>query len=197
MSGMGKRLSVAFLKPVATAVEMVRVPFTRAWSHACLSARINSRVDPSVVVLGQIEVHGSGQIALGKNLFLYPGLYFETRDTGSITVGDGVVMSRGVHLVSYDEITIGEGTGIGEYTSIRDANHTRGDGSSVRTSGHQGHRISIGRNVWIGRGVTVLPGVTIGDNAVVGANAVVVRDVPAGCVVAGVPARPIHSGVKP
>ncbi|MGA2103251.1 MAG: DapH/DapD/GlmU-related protein [Candidatus Sulfotelmatobacter sp.] len=195
MSELVKRLSVALLKPVATVVEKLHVPVARAWAHACLAAHIRSPLDPSVVVQGKVEVHGSGRVYLGKNLFLYPGLYFETRASGSITIGDGVVMSRGVHLVSYDEIIIGEGTGIGEYTSIRDANHTRGDGSSVRTSGHIGRRICIGRNVWIGRGVTILTGVTIGDNAVVGANAVVVRDVPHDCVAAGVPARPLHREV--
>ena len=195
MSLFGKRLAVSVLKPAATVAELLRSPITRAWSHACLAARIHFPLDPSVVVQGQIEVHGSGRILLGKNLFLYPGLYFETRAAGQISIGDGVVLSRGVHLVSYEEISIGEGTGIGEYSSIRDANHVRSDGSSVRTSGHTGRRICIGRNVWIGRGVTILPGVTIGDNAVVGANAVVVRDVPAGCVVAGVPARPLHSEV--
>lgn len=195
MSGIGKRIAITLFNPVATAVVKVRVPLTRAWSHACLAACLGTPLDSSVVVQGQVEVHGSAQVYLGKNLFLYPGLYFETREAGRITIGDGVVISRGVHLVSYDEIVIGEGTGIGEYTSIRDANHTRGDGSSVRTSEHNGRRICVGRNVWIGRGVTILPGVTIGDDAVVGANAVVVRDVPAGCVVAGVPARPLHREV--
>jgi acetyltransferase-like isoleucine patch superfamily enzyme len=53
----------------------------------------------------------------------------------------------------------------------------------------------LGRNVWIGRGATVLAGVEIGDGAVVAANAVVTHNVPAGAVVAGVPARVIRQGL--
>jgi maltose O-acetyltransferase len=47
----------------------------------------------------------------------------------------------------------------------------------------------LGDNVWLGGGAIVCPGVTIGDDTVVGAGAVVTRDLPAGVVAAGVPAR--------
>ena len=52
---------------------------------------------------------------------------------------------------------------------------------------------TIGNNVTIYSGAKVLGNIIIGDNVIVGANAVVLRDVPANCVVAGVPAKILHS----
>ena len=47
--------------------------------------------------------------------------------------------------------------------------------------------------VWLGGGAIVLPGVGIGDYTVVGAGAVVTRDLPAGVVAVGNPARVVRS----
>jgi acetyltransferase-like isoleucine patch superfamily enzyme len=185
-----KPLLLILLAPLAR-ISRALDPLRRAWAHAKFAARIDGPVDASMVLQNEPEVHGTGRISLGRELFLYRDLYLETQGSGSIAIGDRVVISRGAHIVSFASITIGAGSMIGEYASIRDANHIFGTGQPIRDSGHEGSPIVIGRNVWIARGVTVLPGVTIGDNAVVGANAVVTRDVPAGTVVAGVPARPL------
>ena len=47
----------------------------------------------------------------------------------------------------------------------------------------------VRRRASIGSGAVILGGITIGEGAMIGAGAVVTRDVPAGAVVAGVPAR--------
>lgn len=45
----------------------------------------------------------------------------------------------------------------------------------------------------IGTGATILANVTVGENAIVGAGAVVTKDVPAGTIVAGNPARVLRA----
>ncbi|MNG25747.1 Serine acetyltransferase [compost metagenome] len=46
----------------------------------------------------------------------------------------------------------------------------------------------------IGSGAKILGFITVGDNVIVGANSVVVKDVPSGVTVAGVPSKIIHRG---
>jgi acetyltransferase-like isoleucine patch superfamily enzyme len=186
-----KRLATMMLSPFTLLSVRLRGTFGRAWAHALLARQTKSSVPLSLVILGAAEIQGTGRVRFGENLLLYRELYFETQEAGSITIGDDVVISRGVHIVSFDRIEIGTGTMIGEYSSIRDANHRIGGPDLVRYSGHDAAPINIGRNVWIGRGVAVLPGVTIGDNSVIGANAVVTHDIPDYTVAVGVPARAI------
>ncbi|QXP83973.1 acyltransferase [Methylococcus sp. Mc7] len=191
MSRTAKRFLLGLLTPAAAIANRLD-SWHRLWAHARLKAALGSALDPSVVVLGTPELHGSRNIRLGRDLYLYPGLYLETQERGRIEIGDGVVLSRGVHIVSYASVVLEDGVMVGEYTSIRDANHRVAEGRSVRDTGHDAKAIRIGRNAWIGRGSVILRGVTVGEAAVIGANAVVTHDVPAGAVVAGVPARPIE-----
>ena len=195
MNRLVKKLLSSFVSPVIRALWPVVELHQRLHAYLILASRISTPLDPSVVVYGPPEVHGSGRISLGRNLLLYRDLHLETQESGFIEIGDDVVISRGTHIVAFAGITIGAGSMIGEYTSIRDANHRRGPSGEIRETGHDSAPIAIGAKVWIGRGVMILPGVSIGDRATVGANAVVTRDVPAGVSVAGVPARVISKRV--
>ncbi len=168
----------------------------KLFAHASLAAALPVRLPASAVVLGKVSVHGSGNIRIGESVLLYPDIHLETQGDAQIELGDKVVISRGTHIVAMAGVTIGEGSMIGEYTSIRDANHARSPDRAIRDSGYHAKPISIGGEVWLGRGVTVLCGVTIGDKATVGANAVVTRDVPAGATVVGIPATPISPKVR-
>ncbi len=66
------------------------------------------------------------------------------------------------------------------------------DGCHVGPSACLGGRVHVGRGAWIGIGAVVKDGVSIGDGSVVGAGAVVLKDVPAGVVVYGVPAQVVR-----
>ena len=179
------------LQPAGRLVRRLGPGLRRLWAHAHLASGLRAPLHSSVVIEAPVELHGTRRITLGQRLYVYPGQYWETRGEGTLQLGDGVVLSRGVHLVAHAGVRIGAGTMIGEYASVRDANHRRGAGP-LRDSGHDAAPVTIGRGVWIGRGAAVLAGVRIGDGAVVAANAVVTRDVAAGAVVGGVPAQPLR-----
>lgn len=55
----------------------------------------------------------------------------------------------------------------------------------------------LGNRVYVGAGAVIVGEITLGDDVAVGANSVVLQDVPAGAVVAGVPARVIRMRNEP
>jgi len=189
-----KSLLVAPLRWSLRATATLREYGSRLYFHAALAEQLSFDLPASVVVMGRGRVYGTAAIQFGEGALLFGDLFLETLGPGSISIGENVVISRGVHLSAMAGITIGAGTMIGEYTSIRDARHRRISGVPFRNAGFTAKPIVLGSEVWIGRGAAILGGVTIGDGATVGANAVVTRDVPAGATVVGVPAKPIRSG---
>jgi serine O-acetyltransferase len=101
-----------------------------------------------------------------------------------LSIGDPVVVQPGV-ILPHGHVVIDGVTEIGRGVRLRPF-ITIGLTEGVIT----GPRIHDG--VAIGTGAKVIGPITVGRNAVVGANAVVVKDVPPGAVVGGVPARVIR-----
>ncbi|MGH9085216.1 MAG: acetyltransferase [Acidimicrobiales bacterium] len=66
------------------------------------------------------------------------------------------------------------------------------DGAIVLPGANVAGGVHLGRGVMVGSGAVVLQERRVGDGAIVGAGAVVTRDVPAGAVVVGSPARPLR-----
>jgi len=93
-------------------------------------------------------------------------------------IGRGLFIDHGMGVV------IGETTVIGHNVTLFQGVTLGGTGKE-RGRRHP----TLGDNVVIGAGAKVLGSFTLGDNVQVGANAVVVREVPANCVVVGVPGR--------
>ncbi|MEA2143154.1 MAG: maltose O-acetyltransferase, partial [Solirubrobacteraceae bacterium] len=105
-----------------------------------------------------------------------------------ITIGAGTFVNYDCVMLDVAPITIGASCQIATCVQLLTATHPIDPGPR-RAGWESGAPIVLGDNVWLGGGVIVCPGVTIGDDTVVGAGAVVTRDLPAGVVAVGNPAR--------
>lgn len=132
-----------------------------------------------------------GSITIGECCELCHGVVFHPYG-GSIELGQHVFVGQQVVIYGHGGVEIGDHTLISMHCRILSSNHTIPPlGTTIRSQPDLTKPTKIGRDVWLGAGVTVLAGVTIGDGCVVGAGAVVSRDLPAGSIAAGVPARAI------
>jgi len=113
--------------------------------------------------------------------------------TPKLTIGDGTLIDRLLHLACAGEIEIGEDVLIGERCLIGDTYHDYTDPDAhILQQAVAPRKVTIERGAHFGLNVIVMPGVTIGEQALVGAGAVVTRDVPARTVVVGNPARVVR-----
>lgn len=106
----------------------------------------------------------------------------------NIRLGAGAFLNFNCVILDVVAVEIGDGTQIGPAVQILTADHPR-DPAERRRGLEFGRPVTIGRNVWIGGGALILAGVTVGDEAIIGAGSVVTRDVPAGAIAVGNPAR--------
>jgi maltose O-acetyltransferase len=105
-----------------------------------------------------------------------------------IAIGAGTFVNYDCVMLDVATIRIGAACQLAPRVQLLTATHPV-DPEPRRLGWESAEPIVIGDNVWLGGGAVVCPGVTIGEDTVVGAGAVVTRDLPAGVVAAGVPAR--------
>jgi maltose O-acetyltransferase len=109
-----------------------------------------------------------------------------------VRIGAGTFVNFDCTMLDVAPLRIGEDCQLATRVQLLTATHPV-DPVARRAGWESGAPIVLEDNVWLGGGVTVLPGVTIGQDTVVGAGAVVARDLPAGVVAAGVPARIVRA----
>ncbi|MDA0564458.1 sugar O-acetyltransferase [Streptomonospora sp. S1-112] len=128
--------------------------------------------------------------SVGEGAHVRPPLHV---DYGSnIAIGARTFVNYNLTALDVAAITIGADCQIGPNVQLLTPTHPL-EPRPRRDKLEAARPITIGDNVWIGGGAIVLPGVAVGDDSVIGAGAVVTRDVPAGVVALGNPARPVRA----
>lgn len=112
-----------------------------------------------------IEIHPAAKI--GNRFFIDHGM--------GVVIGETAVIG--------DDVTFYHGVTLGGLLPSVDSDGQR----------QKKRHPTIGNNVIVGAGAQILGAITVNDCARVGANSVVVKDVPRGTTVTGIPARPVSA----
>jgi acetyltransferase-like isoleucine patch superfamily enzyme len=119
---------------------------------------------------------------IGENCNICANVLIEN----DVIIGDNVTVKSGVQL--WDGVRIEDNVFIGPNATFTNDLMPR---SKVYPTQFLQTVIKAGAS--IGANATILPGITIGEHAMVGAGAVVTRDVPAGKIVVGNPAKIVRA----
>ena len=163
-----KNAKLTLRAPLITGIKQVK--------KSRMETRIWLEQGSELIVNGQFQVFGNSYIRVVK---------------GGKLILNGGFINENVQITAGDVVEIEEGATVGRDVVIRSF-----DGHSICEDGYKvSEPIKVGKHVWIGQGAIILKGVTIGEGAIVASGAIVTKDIPAGCLVAGVPARVIKENI--
>ena len=128
--------------------------------------------------------------SIGEEVDIRPPMFV---DYGShVHIGARTFINFGLTALDVAAITIGEDVLMGPNVQLLTPTHPMA-AAPRRAKWEAALPITIEDNVWIGGMAVICPGVTIGKDSVIGAGAVVTKDVPAGSIAVGNPARVVRS----
>lgn len=127
------------------------------------------------------------QVTIGKDSAILMGLRLYTK--AGVVIGENCVIDRDCVLDGRGGIKIGNHVNLAPEVMILTASHDPDDADGFRGVYKP---VVVEDYVWIATRSLILPGVHIGAGAVIGAGSVVTKDVEAGMIVAGNPARVIR-----
>ena len=169
-------------------------------------------IEPNVILRGATSVGAGTTIGAGSQVIdstIGADCLVWASVVESSTIEDGAKVGPYSHLRPGS--VVGPGAEVGNFAELKNARLGRGvkqhhmsylgdaelgDGTNVGagtiTANYDGrtkHRTTIGRRVFLGVDTMLRAPLTVGDDAKTGAGAVVTKDVPAGKLAVGVPAR--------
>jgi bifunctional UDP-N-acetylglucosamine pyrophosphorylase/glucosamine-1-phosphate N-acetyltransferase len=169
-------------------------------------------IEPGVILRGRTSIGRDSVIRSGSQVFdtiigersvVWASVLESSVVEDDVTIGPfshvraGARIGQGVQLGNYAEVknsTLGRGTKSHHFSYLGDAEV--GDrvniGAGTITANYDGvrkHRTRIGDRAFIGSDTILRAPVSVGEDAITGAASLVTRDVPAGKLALGVPAR--------
>lgn len=171
------------VKTLATALAVVRA---RGAFRGCQQVGSGARL------YGRCRVSGASGIRIGERLLMLSHnvpCELTAHDDGRLEIGDRVFVNYGASISAHTLVRIGNDCKIGQHAIILDCDYHDLE-HPLHDGGHGPSRpVVLEDGVWLSARVTVLKGVRIGRSSVIAAGSVVTRDIPAGVLAGGMPAR--------
>jgi acetyltransferase-like isoleucine patch superfamily enzyme len=150
---------------------------------------LQRRVERFVLRLRGVRLHPTAEI---QNVCFHGPAVVEanTRLLGNPRLEVGRHCYIGPHIHCQGDIVLGDRVWVGPRVTMWGRDHGILPGIPICKQPHRSEPIRVERDVEIGPGAILLRGISVGAGASLGANSVCTRDIPAGAVVSGCPARP-------
>ena len=155
-----------------------------------LANRFLSSVALSAMVAPALRLFGA---KVGAKAHIHSPLILHNTKFSNLAIGENCHIGRGVFLDLADRIEIGDRVVISMNVTL--ITHLDMGNSPLSLSEFPVEKapVKIGSCTYVGAGATILHGVEIGPNSVVAAGSLVRANVPADCMVAGIPARIVRT----